>query len=126
MPAEWHREYQRRRYHERMALARQRLGGKCASCGSGQDLDFDHVVPGTKTRLISEATNWSLARFMAEVDKCQLLCRPCHIQKSVTNGELGPEVEHGGGKRGKRGCPCGPCRARSRAYMREYQRKRRA
>jgi hypothetical protein len=50
-------------------------------------LQFDHVVPGSRARKISEATNWSLERFLAEVDKCQLLCDLCHRGKTTECGE---------------------------------------
>src|SRR6266404_5080434 len=105
MSVEWHREYQRQRCHERLALARERLGGRCVRCGSTENLDFDHIVPGSKIRKISESTNWSLVRFLAEVDKCQLLCRSCHRKKTGETREDG-SVEHGGGKTGKRNCRC--------------------
>jgi hypothetical protein len=85
---EQHREYQKQRRFERLALARTRLGGVCVVCGSMEGLDFDHIDPSSKTRKISEATNWSLQRFLSEVDKCQLLCREHHTEKSQRNGEL--------------------------------------
>lgn len=42
--------------------------------------ELDHVDGDTKVANISEITNLSLPRFLAEVDKCQLLCGPggCH------------------------------------------------
>lgn len=122
MSVEWHREYQRKRCHERLALARKRLGGRCVRCGSTENLDFDHIVPGSRVRKISEATNWSLARFLAEVDKCQLLCRTCHQEKSGETGEDG-SVEHGGGKKGKRNCPCTLCKTKRREYNTTLRRR---
>lgn len=83
-----HREYQKKRYRERLAIAKERLGGKCIKCEETEDLEFDHIDPRSKLRKISEATNWSLARFLAEVDKCQLLCREHHIEKGQLNGDL--------------------------------------
>src|SRR5215470_14817083 len=68
------REYQRQRRHERLALARERLGGRCIRCGATQKLQFDHIDRAAKVANISEITSWSLDRFRAEVDKCQLLC----------------------------------------------------
>lgn len=110
-------EYQRERSYERLALARERLGGQCARCSSQDDLEFDHIDPATKIREVSACTNWSLKRFLSEVDKCQLLCGPCHREKTEANGEGGtPSVEHGGGLSGKKNCPCALCRARRRSY----------
>lgn len=83
-----HREYQKERYRKRLAIARERLGGKCIKCEETEDLEFDHIDPASKLRKISEATNWSLARFLAEVDKCQLLCREHHIEKGQLNGDM--------------------------------------
>lgn len=120
---EYQRRYQLQRRIERLALARERLGGRCVRCGISDGLDFDHIVPGSKLRKISEATNWSLERFLTEVDKCQLLCRLCHIAKSAETGENGG-VPHGGGKRGKRYCKCALCRAKNAEYMREYKRRK--
>ena len=121
MSAEWHREYQRKRARERLAMARERLGGQCVRCGATEGLQFDHIVPGSRVRKVSEATNWSLERFLAEVDKCQLLCDPCHRQKTIEAGEV-RTVEHGEGKWGKRNCDCGTCRERRLEYMRNYRR----
>lgn len=83
-----HREYQKKRYAERLSLAKERLGGKCAQCDVTEDLEFDHINAAEKSRKISEATNWSLERFLKEVDKCQLLCREHHIEKGVLAGDL--------------------------------------
>lgn len=88
----YQRTYQEKRRLERLAMARERLGGGCVRCGATDNLDFDHIVPGTRARKISEATNWSMERFLAEVDKCQLLCHPgsgCggHAEKTLESGE---------------------------------------
>ena len=114
------REYQRNRAHERLKLARERLGGKCASCGADGYLEFDHVDPATKDRKVSEATNWSMQRFLSEVDKCQLLCKDCHLAKSLANGDI-KVVGHGGGAKGKRGCKCEACKAKRREYQRQFR-----
>ena len=59
------------------------LGGKCVDCGSTENLEFDHVDPATK---LYEMTNiWSrkLAIRVAEIAKCVLRCKDCHIIKTV-------------------------------------------
>jgi hypothetical protein len=83
------RIYQEERRIRFLAIARERLGGKCSylDCNEIENLEFDHIVPGSKVRRISTATNWSLKRFLAEVDKCQLLCRKHHQQKTTEAGE---------------------------------------
>ena len=69
-------------------MARERLGGRCARCDATEGLQFDHITPGSRARKVSEATNWAMERFLAEVDKCQLLCDPCHRAKSSEAGEV--------------------------------------
>jgi hypothetical protein len=117
---EYQREYQKKRARERLAMARKRLGGFCVRCGATDDLDFDHIDRTTKVRKISEATNWSMERFLAEVDKCQLLCKSCHPIKSAEVGD-NKAVPHGGGAHGKHHCHCDLCKAKQREYTQEYR-----
>lgn len=65
--------------------------------------------------------HWSWRRLVTELNKCQLLCRPCHLKKSQTDGSS-RAVEHGGGESGKKNCPCAPCKARKAEYMANYYR----
>ena len=48
----------------------QRYGGRCAECGDGQYLEFDHVIPVAKGGSNSDAN-------------VQLLCRKCNLKKSA-------------------------------------------
>ncbi len=66
----------------RLAKAVEKLGGRCASCGSEYSLQFDHIDPSTKSANVSEMHYHSDSVFYAEVEKCQLLCSACHIQKT--------------------------------------------
>lgn len=74
----YHRVYQKRRYSERMAKAREMLGDECVRCGNTANLHIDHIDPATKTRSLSSLHNCSWERFAAELAKCQLLCAACH------------------------------------------------
>lgn len=96
------------------------LGGCCAQCGSVEDLEFDHVDPATKEFDISQGIVgcYSRARLQAELIKCQLLCKSCHVRKSATE----VEVEHGGGETGKRNCRCELCAPLKREYARKRKR----
>ncbi|HYO25621.1 MAG TPA: HNH endonuclease signature motif containing protein, partial [Lacipirellulaceae bacterium] len=47
----------------------QRYGGRCAECGDGQYLEFDHVIPFAKGGGNSD-------------NNVQLLCRSCNLKKS--------------------------------------------
>ena len=84
---------QRRIRKERRQYLEEYLGGKCVRCGATERLDFDHIIPANKSYTIgSNITCFSLEELILEVDKCQLLCRPCHIQKSRENGDFtGPK-----------------------------------
>lgn len=109
--------YMRRRYHQRRAQAIALLGGRCAVCSSTADLEIDHIDRATKTLDLGHLWSVSHNRYLAELTKCQLLCREHHKAKSIRERS----VEHGGGVSGKRNCKCGPCRARKREYMQNYR-----
>ena len=53
-----------------------RCGGRCESCGTeiqpGDRVDFDHIIPDG-------------LRKNNDVSNCQVLCRPCHIEKTKTD-----------------------------------------
>ena len=103
------------------------LGGRCVDCGTMIELDFDHIDSSTKSFDISVGIRdgYSRARLQMELLKCQLLCNPCHIEKSIEYMD-GRRVEHGGGRRGKRNCKCDPCRLKYNEYMRELKQAKRA
>jgi len=86
-------EDQRRIRDERRQYLREYLGGKCVMCGVTEGLEFDHIDPSEKSYTIgSSITCFSLEELILEVDKCQLLCRPCHMKKSRENGDFpGPK-----------------------------------
>ena len=91
---------QRRIRKERRQYLEEYLGGKCVRCGVTEKLEFDHITPVNKSYSIgANITSFSLEELILEADKCQLLCRPCHIQKSKENGdyvvgrELPPEIK---------------------------------
>lgn len=111
--------YNLSRYYRIKAEFIQRLGGVCVVCGTEKDLEFDHIDPDTKLYTIGEIMLHARSKVEAEVDKCQLLCKEHHLEKSMREGDLGA-VEHGGGLSGKKNCPCAPCKARKAEYMRAY------
>lgn len=105
---------QRRRYtKKRLEKAFSYLGGVCASCGSVERLEFDHIDPATKQIDISTAIMvacWSWVRLVAELDKCQLLCHDCHHSKTLAAEEYGKVAGHGTYWRYRKWkCRCEPC-----------------
>lgn len=117
-------ELQKRHRQKYRTRAIAHLGGRCARCESTEGLEFDHVDRTTRVMDISAAimAGWSWARLLEELAKCQLLCRPHHVEKSLEVGDM-LSVEHGGGASGKKNCPCGPCKSRKAEYMRNYKRR---
>ena len=81
-------EDQRKIRNERRQYLREYLGGKCVRCGATERLEFDHIIKETKSFTIgSSLTCFSIEELIEEVNKCQLLCRPCHIIKSDEEGD---------------------------------------
>lgn len=76
-------------------------GGRCVVCGSIERLEFDHVDPTTKLFDIAGGLLRKMETILDELDKCQLLCRECHIEKS--SAELRITRRLFMQKRGKRG-----------------------
>jgi hypothetical protein len=113
------RKYLAERYQSRKAEGVVKLGGKCAGCGTTENLEFDHVDRADKTKSIAKLMIGSLENFRKELEKCQLLCSSCHQRK--TSSEM--SVPHGGGKSGRKNCKCRPCKNRKNEYMREFRRK---
>ncbi len=111
------REYTLKRYHERRSEAIALLGGKCMVCGSTTTLEIDHVERNLKTMNVDRMAWVSRERFLRELENCQVLCKPHHIDK--TREEM--SVPHGGGAAGRKNCSCGPCTVKRREYARTYK-----
>lgn len=116
--------YMRERRDIRRNLAYLRLGSCCKVCGSTSNLEFDHIDPSTKEFNISsaKALDGPLERLFSEVDKCQLLCKKHHVEK--TNKENSQRVPHnkifnpvhGTAVMYARKCRCDICRKWKRLY----------
>ena len=71
---------QRERDKERKKLLTEMLGGKCVSCGTTENLQFDHIDPTTKSFSIGK--RYRCKDVFEEIKKCQLLCCDCHWKKT--------------------------------------------
>lgn len=114
-------QYVRLRRMTRKAEALKILGGCCVVCKTTENLEFDHKDPKTKIAPISSAKILDAPkdRFYAEVNKCQLLCKKHHLEKSKTNKELGrkyPAPLCGAGARYGLGCRCDLCVSWKKEY----------
>ena len=117
-----HRQRQRRLRKRRHAMLISKLGGKCAICGSQENLQFDHIDPDNKDfNIVSNLGSKKMTILLEEITKCQLLCRTHHLEKTskerkekskanLKHGTLNAYYRHK--------CRCLPCkRARSDYYF---------
>lgn len=118
------KEYMRKRYAERRKAAIEKLGGKCVICGSIDDLEFDHIDPDTKTFTIAHRPSKNEKHFWEEIEKCQLLCKTCHIEKSIKdNGKQKAKGTHGT-LSSYRYCRCSICKKAKAEHHKQYMAKR--
>jgi len=59
------------------------LGGKCVKCGTTHNLQFDHIKREGKKYTIAKKITYSFGYLKEELDKCQILCAPCHLEKTA-------------------------------------------
>ena len=87
---------------------------ECAHCGATESLEFDHIDPSLKSFDVSTRKSHKQKLYLEELDKCQLLCAPCHRAKTAAENE---GFEHGTiyAFMRKR-CNCGKCEARKREW----------
>lgn len=115
-------EYMANRRKTRRNQLIEMSGGKCVRCGSNEDLHFDHIDRTQQEfRLNGKKLDGSWEKILEEWSKCQLLCRPCHLQKTKEDGynppwnkgksKYGEDLpEHGCEVSYMRGCRCDLCR----------------
>lgn len=117
---EWRKVY----YLNRINKYTEYLGGKCVRCGATQKLEFDHIVPKTRKFAITSRydARWEIVK--AELDKCQLLCRQCHLEKGRELGEIQQAATHGSLGMLRYNCKCPLCRKKKSEYNKEWKRKR--
>ena len=109
------REYQRKRTSLKRLQYIAELGGKCKWCNSTDNLQFDHIKPELKTS--HRIWSWSDERIRKELDKCQLLCHSCHVEKTWSGLR---QTNHGTAAMYKR-CKCEKCREWMRQNKRNWR-----
>ena len=77
------KEYMLRRYHKRRLEAIAYLGGTCAVCGTTSNLEFDHIDASEKSFPIGKMWSVNDIALYKELDKCQLLCKSHHEEKTL-------------------------------------------
>lgn len=122
------REYMMERYRRLRKEYIELLGGECVSCGTVENLHFDHIDCNDKAITVGQLLNFSKEKVLAELEKCQLLCAQCHTEKSREEGDFWKRKE-----RARHGtihyyqyykCRCDPCREAINKYNREWKREK--
>lgn len=110
------------RKNKRKELLKELLGGQCVGCGSESNLQFDHVIPEDKSfDIAGNNIELGLERMLIELQKCQLLCIPCHKKKTITDVAVD---EHGvPSMYSNKGCRCEKCRLSWNEYTRKHSKK---
>ena len=85
---EYHVSYHQKRYANRISEMMIYLGSECVKCGTKESLEFDHIDPKTKEFSITRKWTRSWDILQPELDKCQLLCKECHLEKTKLQRKL--------------------------------------
>ncbi len=93
------------------------LGNVCVVCGTTDELQVDHRDHETKnfTVMSNYSRAWDI--LVPELDKCQLLCKTHHLEKSMEEGSLkkgdrpAPSLHGTLNRYNAYGCRCDECKA---------------
>ena len=86
---ECHKDYTKRKGHEKRLFAIKYLGGKCQNCGYKKftcALDIHHLDTNQKDPNFASMRGWSESRITQELKYCTLLCKNCHA--AVHNNQI--------------------------------------
>lgn len=112
----WQRDHNRQLREQWLAE-----NGPCKMCSSTLDLQVDHIDRNVKTS--HKVWSWSESKRLAELAKCQVLCRSCHQKK--TNQENNKPIQHGThSAHAGRGCRCDLCVEAHRIYKAEWRKRK--
>ncbi len=66
-------------------------GNKCVKCDSTENLEVDHIDPHLKVD--HRVYSWSKKRRDIELSKCQVLCKKCHLNKTIDQYEYSRVIQ---------------------------------
>lgn len=120
--------YSRDRRRKKRLKFIEMLGGKCVSCGSTKNLEFDHINSDDKSLQISRHLNNQDDIIQPELNKIQLLCSKCHKTKTKDKNDYAlPPAQHGSITMYKSyGCRCPECKQASQDYYQWQKVKKQA
>jgi hypothetical protein len=116
------REYTKRYIANLRAAWIAEQGDKCNYCATTQGpFDIDHINRALKTHKVTRLWFMNKATRDAELAKCQVLCKPCHKQKTryermIHNPEHGTSAMYQ-----QRKCRCAECKAWKAEQGRQYR-----
>lgn len=112
-------KYMLDRYHKIRSICIGLLGGKCTQCESVENLEFDHINKINKSFHIGKIMNVSLGNLYKELPKCQLLCKKCHLDKTIRESRI---MVHGTQNMYKKyKCRCDDCTIANKIANKRYK-----
>lgn len=76
-------EYMRNRRATRRNAIINLLGGECTECSSKENLEINHIDRSLKSFTLSgKGLDKKWETVLTEVNKCELLCKECHLEKT--------------------------------------------
>lgn len=106
-------KYMLKRYYKRRQYGYEKLGGVCVGCSIDESLDFHHKDPSTKSFTIGNMWSVSWTRFVTELEKCELRCKPCHHKIHA--------CDHGITMYSHHKCRCQVCRDTWKEYHKRFK-----
>lgn len=92
----------------------------CIKCGSKESLELDHIVMADKVD--HKIWSWREERRLAEIAKCQVLCRKCHMEKTSMEVYGHMPYQHGTKSTYRNGCRCEKCMEIPKIYNEKRRR----
>jgi hypothetical protein len=123
---EYMKEYMAKRYHDKMNHVRSMLGNKCKICGNTEGpFHIDHIDASKKTMRAADVHSTADSKVQQEMKNFQLLCNPCHKQKTHDEWDYSvPKSEHGTyWQYRKYECRCDKCTLAYKAKLKEWRGK---
>lgn len=88
--------------------------GPCKKCGTWENLEVDHIKREDKT--MHTASIWSRTEAVRkeELSKCQVLCKKCHLEKTIMESGFEGVVHGTSSGYDHHGCRCDECKLAKR------------
>lgn len=91
----------------------------CKICGSTKKLDLDHI--NRKNKISHNVWSWNKKKQQSELKKCQVLCKSCHLLKTIKENKV-KNVHNGiSCVAYRKGCRCNKCRKAQEIYMKRWR-----